>query len=85
MIEISDRTNSVSTKMNFKIIAIEQSDGFYRLQWTQGVMADESTDIINKEQFVICIRWVDNDLHANEDFIGLHKFSVTTQKLWYLF
>ena len=23
--------------MNFKIIAIEQSDGFYRLQWTQGV------------------------------------------------
>ena len=23
--------------MNFKIIAIEQSDGFYCLQWTQGV------------------------------------------------
>ena len=23
--------------MNFKIIAIEQSDGFYRFQWTQGV------------------------------------------------
>ena len=31
-------------------------------------MADETTDIINKEQFVICIRWVDNDLNANEDF-----------------
>ena len=25
------------------------------------IMADEATDIINKEQFVICIRWVDND------------------------
>ena len=40
-------------------------------------MADETTDIINKEQFVICIRWVDNDLNANEDFIGLHELSVT--------
>ena len=25
------------------------------------IMADEATDIINKEQFVVCIRWVDND------------------------
>ena len=41
------------------------------------IMADEITDIINKEQFVICIRWVDNDLNANEDFIGLHELSVT--------
>ena len=41
------------------------------------IMADETTDIINKEQFVICIRWVDNDLNANKDFIGLHELSVT--------
>ena len=41
------------------------------------IMPDEVTDIINKEQFVICIRWVDNDLNANEDFIGLHELSVT--------
>ena len=41
------------------------------------IMADESTDIINKEQFVIYIHWVDNYLTANEDFIGLHKLSVT--------
>ena len=41
------------------------------------IMADKTTDIINKEQFVICIRWVDNDLNANEDFIGLHELSVT--------
>ena len=25
------------------------------------ILADEATDIINKEQFVVCIRWVDND------------------------
>ena len=29
------------------------------------IMADKTTDIINKERFVICIRWVDNDLNAN--------------------
>ena len=40
-------------------------------------MAEEPTDIINKEQFLICICWVDNDLNANEDFIGLHELSVT--------
>ena len=40
-------------------------------------MADETTDITNKEQFVICIRWADNDLNANEDFLGLHELSVT--------
>ena len=34
------------------------------------IMADETTDIINKEQFVICIRWVDNHLQANEDLLG---------------
>ena len=40
-------------------------------------MADEITDIIDKEQFVICIRWVDNDLNTNKDFIGLNELSVT--------
>ena len=40
------------------------------------IMADETTDIINKE-FMICIRWVDNYLNANKDFIGLHELSVT--------
>ena len=40
-------------------------------------MAYETTDIINKGQFVIYIRLVDNDLNAKEDFIGLHELSVT--------
>ena len=40
-------------------------------------MADETTDIVNKEQFVICILWVDNDLNASKDFIGLRELSVT--------
>ena len=32
-------------------------------------MAYETTDIINKEQFVIYIRLVDNDLNANKTLL----------------
>jgi len=37
------------------------------------VMADECTDLSNKEQFTICIRWVGDDLVDHEDFIGLYQ------------
>ena len=37
------------------------------------VMADECTDISNKEQFTICIRWVTDALEVQEDFIGLYS------------
>ena len=43
-----------------------QNTVFYTL------MADEVTDCSNKEQFVICLRWVDNNLTPHEDFIGLY-------------
>ena len=36
------------------------------------LMADEVTDSSNKEQFVVCIRWIDEDLQAHEDFVGIH-------------
>lgn len=36
-------------------------------------MADECTDVANNEQFVICIRWVDNTLTDHEDVIGLYN------------
>lgn len=35
------------------------------------IMADESADISNQEQVVICIRWIDSDLHIHEDFVGM--------------
>ena len=34
-------------------------------------MVDETTDVGTKEQVVIVLRWVDNKLNVNEDFIGL--------------
>ena len=42
------------------------------------IMADETADISNKEQLVICIRWVDDDLVIHEDFIGMHPLKDTT-------
>ena len=36
------------------------------------IMADETTDISNREQLVVCIRWTDSDLEVHEDFIGLY-------------
>ncbi len=36
------------------------------------VMADEVTDVSNKEQVVVCFRSVDAQFQPHEDFIGLH-------------
>ena len=35
------------------------------------VMADETTDISNREQVVIYLRWVSESLDVHEEFIGL--------------
>ena len=36
-------------------------------------MADETADVPNKEQVVICIRWVDSNFTVHEDFVGLRS------------
>ena len=46
------------------------------------IMADECTDISNKERFTVCLRWVSKDLKDHEDFIGLyHVDSITADSL----
>ena len=35
------------------------------------------TDSSNKEQAVICMRWVDDELEAHEEFIGLYQMEST--------
>lgn len=35
-------------------------------------IADEYTDLSNKEQLTLCLRWVDDDLEAHEDFLGFY-------------
>ena len=37
------------------------------------IIADEVTDASNHEQFVICLRWLDQFLEVHEDFTGLYK------------
>ena len=41
------------------------------------IMIDETTDESNKEQVVICFRWVDDELDVHEDFIGLYETEST--------
>ena len=41
-------------------------------------MTDESSDVSNKEQVVVCIRWVDDELIANEEFVGIKPVERTT-------
>ena len=36
-------------------------------------MADEYTDITNKEQFFFCIRTVDDNLEVMEDFFSFYE------------
>ncbi len=46
------------------------------------IMADEVTDSSNKEQLVVCFRWVDSNFFPVEDFVGLyHVDSITADTL----
>ena len=36
------------------------------------ILADECTDMSNKEQLAICFRWIDAELEIHEDFVGLY-------------
>ena len=36
------------------------------------ILVDEIADTSNKEQMVLCMRWVDENLIPHEEFIGLH-------------
>lgn len=65
--------NDIQNEM-MKIMALQilrevakniQNADFYSL------MGDEATDVSNVSQLVICLRWVDDDLVAHDEFIGL--------------
>ena len=46
------------------------------------IMADETADVSNKEHLVLCIRWVDDDLVAHKDFIGMHPLKDTDHNVF---
>lgn len=39
------------------------------------LMVDETTDVANKEQLTIVIRWINANFEANEDFLGLYSLA----------
>ena len=55
------------------------------LQSTQffTVMVDETTDVSNVEQVVICIRWVSEKFEVQEEFVGLYKVPSTGAEIIY--
>ena len=42
------------------------------------LMGDEATDVANREQLNVSIRWVDNDYKIREDPVGLYHLPSTT-------
>ena len=46
------------------------------------IMADKVTDSSNKEQFVVCLRWVDHDLVTHEELVRLYAVdNITSETL----
>ena len=42
------------------------------------VLADNTAEIANIEEFAVCIRWVDSEFYAHEEFSGIHLICSTT-------
>ena len=59
------------------ISAFLQSSPFYT------VMVDETADVGNIEQVVICLRWVSEKFEVHEEFVGLYQVeSIEAEKLY---
>ena len=63
--------NEIIAIMALKIL--QQIAGFIQNGVWYSIMADKVTDSSNREQLIICLRWVDNYLTAHEEFIGLYS------------
>ena len=50
------------------------------LQWFFSILADECTDASNKEQLVVCIKWVDELLQDHENVIGMYNVGTIDAK-----
>ena len=37
------------------------------------LMCDEYTDVSNKQQLSMCLRWIDDSLNPHEDFLGFYE------------
>ena len=70
-----DIQNEILKLMSLRILRdiVQQISGkFYT------IMVDETTDLSNTEQMVLCLRHVDDDLNVHEDLIGLYSLESTS-------
>ena len=61
----------IATNVLREIVDQIKQAGFYSL------LADECTDIANKEQLTICLRWIDDKLQSNEEFLEFYEIPNT--------
>ncbi len=60
-----------------KIASNIRSSPFYT------IMVDETTDMANIEQVVVCLRWVNEIFEVQEEFVGLYQVeSVHSEKIY---
>lgn len=64
-------------KIMVQMIVREISDNIRKSLYF-ALMADETTDVANKEQLVVCLRWIDQALDVHEDFTGLYQIDNTS-------
>ena len=71
--EIQNEITGISIMANNVIrnLVADIRGGFFAL------IADEYTDISNKEQLTICIRWIDKHHEVSEDFLGFFSIPDT--------
>ena len=67
----ADMQNEMLTVMSLRVLREITSAIQKVLFYT--VIVDETTDCSNKEQVVLVIRWVDEDLIVHESFVGLYS------------
>ncbi|XP_076308589.1 zinc finger MYM-type protein 1-like [Tachypleus tridentatus] len=56
-----------------EVMALQDVESCIRNGRYFSILAVECTDVANKEQLTICIRWIDNNLEPHEDFIGFYE------------
>ncbi len=72
---IPDIQNEILSIMELQIlreITSEISGKWY------SVMVDETTDLSNTEQMVMCLRYVDDNLEVHEELIGMYSLESTS-------
>ena len=67
--DIQNEIIAIMANHEIRDLASEIRGGFF------SIICDKYTDISNKEQLPICIRWVDKELEAHEDFLGFYNVS----------